>query len=427
MMQVKIEKLIYGGEGLAHYDGATVFVPFVLPNEEVAIQPVERKKKFVRGRVERLITPAPERATPPCPHFGVCGGCDYQHIPYEAQVRYKTEILRETLRHIGKIEWTGPITPHPSPPWQYRNRAQWRVRALGDSANSTHSAMGYFRAGSSALCAVEECPILSPRLFDTFTALRDALAAQSLPASLREIQAFADAQDSKVLLNAVFAGFPPSAAALAEKLRSAVPTLESLLLQDQTGERMQLFGPGYLRYEALNSSYRVGHLSFFQVNRFLVDEMVQAVCLAAGEGEVAFDLFAGVGLFTLSLAQQFGRVVAVEANPASARDLEANLAPVLSSVELRNADVDDFLAKCKDGADVVVLDPPRAGVSPVAVARLAELRPARIVYVSCDPSTLARDLAKLAASGYALADVHLFDMFPQSFHMETLVRLETRQ
>src|ERR1700722_10950165 len=130
IMDVKIEKLIYGGEGLAHHDGATVFVPFVLPGERIAAAPVEQKKKFVRARIEQILAPAPGRILPRCPHFGTCGGCDYQHITPEAQLRYKVDILRETLRRIGHIEWPGDITAHASPPWGYRNRAQWKVRPV---------------------------------------------------------------------------------------------------------------------------------------------------------------------------------------------------------------------------------------------------------------------------------------------------------
>ncbi len=128
-MDITIEKLIYGGEGLGHHNGSTVFVPFVLPAERVSAEPVEQKKKFVRARVERVLDPSPERVVPRCPHFGVCGGCDYQHTPYESQLRYKTEILRETLGRIGRIEWPGEIVEHASPPWGYRNRAQWKVRS----------------------------------------------------------------------------------------------------------------------------------------------------------------------------------------------------------------------------------------------------------------------------------------------------------
>ena len=163
-MDVTIEKLIYGGDGLAHHDGSTVFVPFVLPAERAAILPTEQKKKFIRARLERVLDVSPERIASRCPHFGVCGGCDYQHIPYEAQLKYKTDILRETLRRIGRIEWLGEITVHASKPWNYRNRAQWKVRPLKDSSGDAAPAeadklgIGYFRANSMALCAVSDCP-----------------------------------------------------------------------------------------------------------------------------------------------------------------------------------------------------------------------------------------------------------------------------
>ena len=280
-MDVTIEKLIYGGEGLAHHEGSTVFVPFVLPAERVAVTPVEKKKKFVRAQVERIIEPSPERVAPRCPHFGVCGGCDYQHIPCEAQLRYKAEILRETLRRIGKIDWTGEITAHASPPWGYRNRAQWKIRPLekapsetgGDAGDATNG-IGYYRANTTALCPVEECAILSPLLAKTLLALRVGLAAGEWPRGLREIEALAGAGDAKLLLTATFAGFPARAAELAEAIRRRLPELESLLFHDPGKERMELDGPGYVECEAGGSAYRVGHFSFFQVNRFLADALV---------------------------------------------------------------------------------------------------------------------------------------------------------
>jgi 23S rRNA (uracil1939-C5)-methyltransferase len=421
-MLVTIEKLIYGGEGLAHHEGQTLFVPFVLPGEAVEFEPIERKKKFLRGRARRVVTPAPERLAPACRHFTDCGGCHYQHIPYEVQLRFKTEILRETLRRVGRIAWDGPITVHPSPPWGYRNRAQWKVRpaASGNSA----LAIGYFRASSNAICAVEECPIISPRLAETLTALREALAKGQFPASLREIEAFVDASDSKLLLNASFANFSASPSSLAEIFRRIVPCLESLLLIDTSRDRMELDGPGFLRYEAAGTSYRVGHMSFFQVNRFLVEEMAQAVARAAqGGGKLALDLYAGVGLFTLPLARQFARVVAVEANPASVRDLMDNIASARGVVEACESDVEPLLRGWKDTPDFVVLDPPRPGAAPTALASLTKLAPPRIAYVSCDPSTLARDLAMLIASGYSLEEMNLFDLFPETFHIESFALL----
>jgi 23S rRNA (uracil1939-C5)-methyltransferase len=422
-MDVKIEKLIYGGEGLGHYEDVTVFVPYVLPGEEAAVQPVEKKKKFVRGTLERVIKASAERTPAHCPHFGVCGGCHYQHMPYEPQLRYKTEILRETLRRLGRIDWPGEITTHASPPWQYRNRAQWKVRVADKTAAVEKLAMGYFRAASTALCPISECPILSPRLFTVFQAMRATLESDATLRSLREVEAFADNSDASVLLNLQFTKFPPAAEKLAESLRAALGA-ESVLLQDQTGERMALAGPGFVTCETGGVAYRVSHLSFFQVNRFLVDELVQTALRAAGGGQTCLDLFAGVGLFTLPLARNFRTVVAAEANPVAVRDLHANLAAHNLSADVREDDVENFLHGWKKKADAIVLDPPRAGMTPAAVARLARIAPARIVYISCDPATLARDLGGLIAAGYAVRSVDLFDMFPQTFHIETLVHLE---
>ena len=427
-MDLKIEKLIYGGEGLAHQDGSTVFVPFVLPAERVTAAPVERKKKFVRARLERVVEASPERVVPRCPHFGVCGGCDYQHIPYEAQLRYKQEILRETLRRIGKIDWIGDITAHASPPWGYRNRAQWKIRpqesapATGRGASEERCGIGYFRAHTTALCPVEQCAILSPLLAKTLEALRGALAADEWPGWLREIEAFAGVGDTKLLLTATWDRFPSRAAELPEKMRRLLPELESLLLRDRSRERMALDGPGFVDYEAGGRTYRVGHFSFFQVNRFLVDELIREVAEKDESGSLALDLFAGVGMFAAPLGERFAHVVAVEANPAAVRDCEAIVRPT-SHVEVRSADVEQFLGSYQDKPELVVLDPPRTGLTPGAAKHLARIAPARITYVSCEPPTLARDLAILVGAGYEIADFHLFDLFPQTFHMEAVARL----
>ena len=424
-MQITIEKLVYGGEGLAHHDGSTVFIPFVIPAERVSAAPVEQKKKFVRARVERILEPSPERVQPRCPNYGVCGGCHYQHIPYEAQLKYKTEILRETLRRLGRIDWPGEITAHPSPPWGYRNRAQWKIRPLSESAGAALG-IGYFRANSSALCAVEDCAVLSPLLLKSLLALRGASAEGALPPELREIEAFAGANDSKLLLTATFAKFPSHAEQAAEAFRKILPETESLLFHDPNSERMELDGPGIVECQAAGSIYRVGHLSFFQVNRFLVDELVREVTTNEKPGQLALDLFAGVGLFSVPLAKHVGRVVAVESNPAAARDLESN-ASGNGSIEVRTADVERFLAKYKDKPDLVLLDPPRAGLEPGAVENLVRIAPERITYVSCEPPTLARDLVALIAGGYEISQIDLFDLFPQTFHIESVTRLTKRQ
>ena len=426
-MDVKIEKLIYGGDGLAHHEGATVFVPFVLPGETVAVVPTETKKKFVRGRLESVLTPSPERIAADCPHFLICGGCHYQHIPYEAQLRYKEHILRETLRRIGKIDWTGPIVTHASPPWGYRNRAQWKVRESGiDDAPQ----IGYFQASSTAIVPIETCPILSPRVLSTFQVIRELLSSGGLPPSLREVEAFADERDESVLLTLTYGKFPKTLGETQQLLREKIPTLASVLFQDVQQNRMELKGPGSLNYSVGEFRYRVSHLSFFQVNRFLVGEMAEAVAEAAGIGELAVDIFAGVGLFSLPLSRKFKRVIAAESNPVAVRDFKDNAAApenrATNKIEIRESDSVEFLSRARQKTDCVVLDPPRAGLGVEGTAALRKVGPATIVYVSCEPSTMARDLEILVAQGYAVSVVHLFDLFPQTFHIESMVKLVKR-
>lgn len=436
-MQVKIEKLIYGGEGLAHSNGATLFIPFVLPGEDVEVTVTERSRKFSRCQMDRVLSPSAERIKPACPHFGVCGGCHFQHISYEAQLRFKGEILRETLRRLGKLEWTRPITVHASPAFGYRNRAQWKIRPLrgnfphlrGHSGKGERCGIGYFRAGSSLLCPVESCAVLSPKLSSVFDTLRRELANSAISREIQEVEAFADADDQKLLLNISASSLKGVQKTFGDNLRKEIPGVESVLLQEMAGEGMELSGPGFLKYKVAEKTFRVGHLSFFQVNRFILEDLARTVAMSAANGELAFDLYAGVGLLTAFLAGNFARIEAAEADPAAARDLESNSAANAKSISSHNLTAEAFLAqwnrKCAiEPPEVIVVDPPRAGLNPSVIQLLLEASAPRIVYVSCDPSTLARDLAQLCGRMYKAEEIHLFDMFPQTYHMETLVRLE---
>ena len=426
--ETKIEKLVYGGDGLAHYEQSTVFVPFVIPGETVRVTPVEAKKKFIRGTAE-IIEASSERVPAQCPRFSVCGGCHYQHIPYDAQLQYKAGILRETLARIGRIEWTGDIHTHASPPFGYRNRAQWAVRPVGNPAKP---AIGYFQQSSSVLVPTDVCPILSPKLESTLAALSAALSEGRLPGNITGVECFSDAAGEKVLLNVSLSQTGQTVSTLATRFREIVTNVESILFHDEKADDYQLLGPGYLQYEAAGHSFRVGHLSFFQVNRFVVEELVRAVVGEAAPGEnkrgLALDLFAGVGLFSLPLAARYDRVIAVEGNVATERDLEANLKNH-PTARGRHLDTESFLARHKEPADLVVLDPPRAGLTPPAIQRLRDLGPSNITYLSCDPATLARDLAAFTAATapgtrYEIGNITLYDIFPQTYHIEALVKLQ---
>jgi 23S rRNA (uracil1939-C5)-methyltransferase len=258
--------------------------------------------------------------------------------------------------------------------------------------------------------------------------------AAKLPEGIQEIEAFADSVDEKIALNVAFEKFPKPAAELASAFREALPEIESLLLLDQKKNRFELTGPGYLTHEAGGYKYRVSHLSFFQVNRFLIEDLLKTVT-ANAHGALALDLYSGVGFFTLPLAKTFQKVVSVDANLAATRDLYANAEIAGVTIVSHNEHAEEFLKKTEEKPDFVVLDPPRAGLGAEAAEKLAELGAKEIVYLSCDPSTLARDLAVLTGSPrkpkeitgpnirYEITEMHLFDLFPQTFHIETFVRL----
>jgi 23S rRNA (uracil1939-C5)-methyltransferase len=425
-LTVSIEKLVYGGDGLAHADGNTVFVPYVLPGENVRIAAKSKKKKLIWGQLLEVTSPSAEREKPRCPHFQTCGGCHYQHIPAAEQLRLKSDILRETLSRLGGIKWDGLIRGHSAHPFGYRNRAQWAVR------DAKPRALGYFLPESSTIVPIDECPVLSPLLAKTFGQLQELTRSGKLPERVLEIEAFADSQDAKIALNVAFERFSKPAPELAASLRTALPQLESLLLLDQSKDRFELTGPGFLFHDAGGFRYRVSHLSFFQVNRFLIEELLQTM-VSGAKGGVALDLYAGVGFFTLPLARAFERVIAVDANLAATRDLHANAESAGVTIVSHNEHAEEFLRKTSEKPGFISLDPPRSGLGAEASAKLAALGAPEIVYLSCDPSTLARDLAVLTGSakksdgsdgvGYEIAEIHLFDLFPQTFHIETLVRL----
>jgi 23S rRNA (uracil1939-C5)-methyltransferase len=425
---LSIEKILYGGDGLAHADGNTVFVPQVLPGEHVRAEVRTRKKKLIHAKLLEVRQPSPQRIAAACPHFGVCGGCHFQHIAYPEQVRLKKEILRETLARLGGVQWTGEIQEHTAEPFGYRNRAQWAFR------DAMPRAFGYFLPESARIVPIDQCPVLSPMLARAFAQLQDSARSNSLPPGILEIEAFVDSSDSKLALNIAFERFPKPAKDLSTEFRAALPGLESLLLLDQSKNRFELSGPGYLQHQAGGFNFRVSHLSFFQVNRFLIEDLLATV-LGQAKGEYALDLYAGVGFFTLPLAKTFSRVVSVDANLAATRDLHVNAETAGVELVVHHQHTEEFLKKEGERPELVVLDPPRAGLGVEAAGLLGKLGAPEIAYLSCDPSTLARDLAVLTASDrkapgtpetehrYEISQVHLFDLFPQTFHIETLVRL----
>ncbi len=425
-MHLKIDKLVYGPDALAHHEGKPVFIPFVLPGETVKAEVVEDKKKFLRAKSIEILERSPERVDPPCQYFTRCGGCHYQQMGYERQLAAKREILRETLRRLGKMDWQEEICLHPSPPLGpepsgaglgYRNRAQFKIK----NTFATFLQVGYYAPSTTALCPVHQCPIVSPALNRALEVLAQLAAEDKLPPDLREVEVFADDRDEKLLLTVSHVGISQPATPLAELLTSQIAGTVSVQFCDLRDNRKQLFGAGHLDYRVAGRSYRVSHGSFFQVNRLLLPEMVELV--SSESGGLLIDLYAGVGLFSIALSQRFTEVIAVESGEEAARDLSVNLSSAGGKTTAIKAAVEEWLPTCGLKPDVVIVDPPRAGLDPRVTEALSHIRPPRIIYCSCDPSTLARDLGVLSSAGYRLQELHLLDLFPQTYHIETMAKL----
>ncbi len=486
-MLLSIEKLIYGGDGLARTpagaDGRSmaVFVPFVLPGERVEAEIRQEKPGFARGLVAQLIEASPDRVEARCPYFRQCGGCHYQHISYERQLEFKAVILRETLQRIAKIELKTEIRLHASPPWNYRNRTRLRVQTAAEFPPQTGKtgrsgdpgfALGYFRIGSHEFLPVGECPISSPLINRVLARLLE-LGGLNCPAAVEEVELFADAEDERLLAWA-FCGRESERRDLlrwAETLERELPeisgvtffasrrrtsgrgslgrgslgrgSLERGSLERGSLERGSLeeriedeapidpkslaqSGAKAIRYRTRNHEYQVSAGAFFQVNRYLVDELVSVVTGNA-RGEVALDLYAGVGLFSAALARSFHHIFGVEASQTSHADFVQNVPANVKAVGARTEDYlrSDYLRSrpVRNSPELVVLDPPRTGVGSAVIRSLVELGAPRVRYVSCDPATLARDLAPLLAAGYHIEEAHLFDLFPGTFHIESVMLL----
>jgi 23S rRNA (uracil1939-C5)-methyltransferase len=436
-----IDKLIYGGDGLAHLPadsagrGKAAFVPFVLAGERIEASVIEEKPGFVRAVADAIVESSPHRVPPACPYFGQCGGCHYQHASYEHQLEIKKAILRESLRRTAKIELPVEIEVHPSPPWNYRNRSRLQVQT------SPSFSAGYFKMGSHELLAVEQCPISSPLINRGIEALWASGRDGKVPQGVREVEFFANAEDTQLLVE-ISAGPDSRRAALrtwAEDLQSSMAEIAGVVVfrenstLGRSAEKLLIVGADHLTYQTQRGAYRVTAGSFFQTNRHLTEELVQIVT-AGQSGELALDLYAGVGLFSTAL-RDIHHIVSVESSQTSSADLSYNL---LSNGEAVQATTEQYLARADKarrvgkGAtlphtihkpDLAVVDPPRSGLGERVARNLATLDAPRVIYVSCDPVTLARDLVFLLVAGYRVEQAHLLDLFPQTYHLESVIHL----
>jgi 23S rRNA (uracil1939-C5)-methyltransferase len=367
VIEVDVEKLVFRGDGLARHGGIAVFVPSAAPGDRLRVRVTEMGRGFARGEIVDVLQPGPARRDPRCRHFGQCGGCQLQHVAYAAQLEAKVGFVRESLRRLGAVDWTADIPIRSAAEFGWRSRTEIQAR---------RGHVGYFRAATHEIVDVAECPILAPAV-ETFVL---GLAADP----------------------------PSSAVHVAVGDDGVVATGHGAVV----------------RLRIADFDFEFGADSFFQANRPLVDELVREAVTGASGG-LAVDLFAGAGLFSLPLARTFREVVAVESRGASVRRGEANASRNgVTNVRFVAESAEDWVPRTRETRpDLVLLDPPRTGVGPRGAEAIAKLDAPAVTYVSCDPATLARDLQVFVALGYRLASVVALDMFPQTYHVETVAKL----
>ncbi len=408
--EVTIDKLVYGGAGLGRHDGKVVFVPFSVPGDRLVVRAVEQKKNFARAAFLRIIEPGEGRTAPPCTHFGRCGGCQWQQIEYTKQVDTKRTILEELVHHRFPETGSLRIGMRPAPqPYGYRSRARVQIRGFG-----TNTSVGFYRFESHAIEDVSSCPLLRPTLSAALDSVRETRRRGQSDPGVQEIELVSSEEEGR---------WASAEAGLAEE--------EGFSALGKPADKPE--GSPLLHHSVAGFQYRVSPSVFFQANDFMLEELVSELrnLAALPRSASALDLFSGVGLFTLPLAQQFRQVVAIESSQEACRLCELNATTAgFDNIRVNCTDVGSWMGSLSSvappGFDLVVLDPPRRGAGPVVMRYLTQWAPETIIYVSCDPQTLCRDVALLPPRDYRIDFVEGLDLFPQTYHFETVMRLRRR-
>jgi 23S rRNA (uracil1939-C5)-methyltransferase len=432
VVELQVDRLVQGGDGLADLDGLKVFVRQAAPGERVRARVVERKRDYWVAEVVDILDPSPLRVSPRCPLFGVCGGCHLQHISYDGQLSAKRQMVDETLRRVGRLQVPLRDVIGAAGQWRYRNKTQYPV--------GVGVRIGFFERGSHRLVDVPEC-LLHPESFDRLRlAVRDAALAagetgydeRTASGNLRHLVVRQSDPAERLLLTVV-----TRTRSIDRRLTAALAALEGLdgVIQNINPERTNrilgpedvvLSGQNRLQQTILGRRFRVSSSSFFQVNPSQAETVCREVLryIEPKGNEVLIDLFCGVGMLSLLVAPNVGRVIGIELDAGAVEDAVCNA----EAMGVQNAQfICGDVAQAIDGvpkSDVVILDPPRKGCEPDTIRRIAGLRPHRVVYVSCNPATLARDLAAFRALGYAAREVTPVDMFPQTYHIEAVACLD---
>jgi 23S rRNA (uracil1939-C5)-methyltransferase len=396
---ITLDSFAYGGECFGRLpDGKAIFVPFVLPGEKVRIQLTEEKRGFARGELLEVLEPALERIQPRCLHFSECGGCHYQHIPYERQLQAKAGILRDQLQRIGRLSnpQVQPTVPSPNP-WNYRNHVQFHLTCGGQ--------LGFVGINQNLL-PISECHLPDKAINE----LWPQLDIGEIPGLDRVSLRLGSADDLMVMLESS----DPEPVEMELDLPVSV-------VHCGPGGTLVLAGDDHICIEVLKRPFRISAESFFQVNTLMAEQMVNHLLenLKLKPQDTLVDAFCGVGLFSAFLAPKVARLIGIEASPSACEDFVINL-DEFENVELYEAPVEEVLPALGLNPDILVVDPPRAGLGHSTLEAIQALSPRGIVYISCDPATLGRDARFLTEMGYQPRQITPFDLFPQTYHIESI-------
>jgi 23S rRNA (uracil1939-C5)-methyltransferase len=423
VLEVTIEKGVYRGLGLARHEGQVVFVPRGLPGERVRVRVMSASRGYLRAVVEQVLQAASERRIAPCPYADRCGGCAYQELAPPAQLALKEGILRESLGRAG-IAWEGPVPIRASLEEGWRTRCSFHLEEGRDG----RLRLGLHEESSHRVVDLPRCLQLSEAMNRTLRALLAGLDERRHLARRIHGVELAESLDGKQLVACLDSELSPREAPGLTALAERAPGLTGFgIVAGVEGRRrfLSLKGDPHVEATVLGVRLRSHVRSFFQANRFLVEDLVREVASRVPRGGTVLDLYAGVGLFALPLAQAAERVLGVELNPTAVEDAASNArANGIDNARIRQGDVRDGLAAWRvEGEERIVLDPPRTGAGAAVVGAIVSRRPAAVVYVACDPPTLARDLKAFGEAGYRLAALTAFDLFPDTFHVETVAQL----
>jgi 23S rRNA (uracil1939-C5)-methyltransferase len=399
-----LEDMAHGGDAVGRHEGKVVFVPYGIPGESVRVEITRDRKRFAHARLLEVLSPSPQRVPPPCPYFGTCGGCQWQHIAHETQLGHKRSIVEAQLQRIaGVSDAAVQRTMGMSDPWHYRNHTQFSVNSDGQ--------LGFMASSSHRVVPVERCLLMHPLLEEMYESLDLEIAGLSRLTLRAGI-----GTGAQMVVFEMDTGQVP-------EVSVEIPVSCIALWPD--GTAITLIGNGYIEELVAGSAYRVSANSFFQVNTQQTEQLLSVVAayLSPDAGDTLVDTYCGVGTFGVALADQVARVIGIESHAPSIADARANAAGLANVTFFES--VAEAVLPTLDGltAPLVLLDPPRTGLASEALSAVLDLAPARIVYVSCDPATLARDVGKFAASGYDLREVQPIDMFPQTYHIECVALL----